>query len=123
MPRPKKETTDSTTKQNKLADAAKSLATKTEKGAKEVVKKVTKTAKKAAPAEKSAEPAAKANVMLQYAGKDISYDEFIQNAKNKFQYDMGGDVNAIKEINLYVKPDESKVYFVINGNIEGDYDL
>lgn len=36
---------------------------------------------------------------------------------------MGGDINAIKEINLYVKPDESKVYFVINGNIEGDYDL
>jgi predicted RecB family nuclease len=122
MPRPKKETTD-TKKQSKLTDAAKSLATKTEKGAKEVAKKVTKTTKKAAPAVKSAESAAKANVMLQYAGKDISYDELVQNAKNKYQYDMGGDVDAIKEIDLYVKPDESKVYFVIDGNIEGDYDL
>lgn len=122
MPRPKKEATD-TKKQNKLADAAKSLATKTEKGAKEAVKKVEKTVKKAAPAKKEAEPALKSTVMLQYADKDISYDELIQNAKNKFQYDMGGDVAAIKEINLYVKPDENKVYFVIDGNIEGDYDL
>ena len=87
MPRPKKETTD-TKKQSKLTDAAKSLATKTEKGAKEVAKKVTKTTKKAAPAVKSAESAAKANVMLQYAGKDISYDELVQNAKNKYQYDV-----------------------------------
>ncbi|MCR5402732.1 MAG: HU family DNA-binding protein [Butyrivibrio sp.] len=53
MPRPKKATTDST-KQNKLADAAKSLVTKTEKGAKEAVKKVTKTTKKTAPADKAA---------------------------------------------------------------------
>ena len=79
--------------------------------------------KKAAPVKKEAEPALKSTVMLQYADKDISYDELIQNAKNKFQYDMGGDVAAIKEINLYVKPDEDKVYFVINGDIDGDYDL
>jgi hypothetical protein len=64
----------------------------------------------------------KANIVLQYAGKDYSYDELVQNAKNKFQYDMGGKVEEIKEISLYVKPDENKVYFVIDGT-EGEYSM
>ncbi len=118
MPRPKKETTDSK-KQTKLADAAKTLASKTKKATKTVVEKTVNSK----PAKKSAEPAAKINISLQYADKDIPYTDLIQNAKNKFQYDMGGDVVEIKDLDLYVKPDENKVYFVINKKIEGDYDL
>lgn len=63
------------------------------------------------------------NVVLQYADKDLSYDELIQNAKNVYQYDMSGDPANIKKLDLFVKPDENKVYFVINDDVQGSYDL
>ena len=108
-----------TAKKTTVAEATKSLAAKTEKLVDSVTKKVS-TGKTAA--KKSEDVSEKANVVLQFAGKDVTYDELVQNAKNKFQYDMGGNVDEIKEISLYVKPDENKVYFVIDGT-EGDYDL
>ncbi len=107
-----------TKKKATVAEATKALAAKTEKLVDTVTKKVSAdkaTTKKDASSDK-------VSVVLQYAGKDVAYDELVQNAKNKFQYDMGGNVDAIKEISLYVKPEENKVYFVIDGT-EGDYDL
>ena len=62
------------------------------------------------------------SVVINSAGKDVSYDELILNAKNVYQYDMGGDPAKAKEISLFVKPEESKVYFVIDGT-EGNYDF
>ena len=85
-------------------------------------KKETATAKKAtakkAPAEKKEET--KATIVLQYADKDVTYDTLVENAKNVYQYDMGGKVEDIKTLDLYVKPEESKVYFVVNGEINGE---
>ena len=104
-----------TKKKGTVAEAAKSLAATTEK----IKDTVTKTVTTAMAVEKK-EASDKAKVVLQYSGKDYSYDELVQNAKNKFQYDMGGKVEDIKEISLYVKPDENKVYFVIDGT-EGEY--
>lgn len=107
-----------TKKKATVAEATKALAAKTEKLVDTVTKKV--SADKATT--KKDASSYKVSVVLQYAGKDVAYDELVQNAKNKFQYDMGGNVDAIKEISLYVKPEENKVYFVIDGT-EGDYDL
>ncbi len=121
----------------KAADAKKEKVKKevTKKVAKTAVKKVAEKAvekkvaekktatKKAAPAKKPAKETARTNVILQYGGMNVTYDDLIQNAKNKYQYDMGGDTKGIKNLDLYVKPDEGKVYFVINKKIEGDYDL
>ncbi len=124
MPRPKKQTTDSK-KKTMLADATKSLAAKTEKVKDAATKKVTDTkpaVKRGRPAKKIEEPALKANVVLQYGDKNVTFDTLVLNAKNKYQYDMEGDVKAIKNIELYVKPEENKVYFVIDG-VEGFYDL
>ena len=78
--------------------------------------------KKAAAPKKETASEVKTSVVLQYAGKDLSYDELVQNAKNVFQYDMAGDPAKAKEISLFVKPEENKVYFVIDGT-EGSYDL
>ena len=106
-----------TKKKGTVAEATKTLAATTEK----IKDAVTKTVTAAMTVEKKA-ASDKANIVLQYAGKDYSYDELVQNAKNKFQYDMGGKVEEIKEISLYVKPDENKVYFVIDGT-EGEYSM
>lgn len=91
--------------------------TKAVSAASKIVNAVTKKA-----AKKESASATKTSVVIQYAGKDLSYDELIQNAKNVFQYDIAGDPASIKEISLFVKPEENKVYFVIDGT-EGSYDL
>lgn len=105
--------------------AAKKAPAKKAAPAKKPAAKKTTTAKK--PAAKKAAPAKaaalKANLVLQYADKHVTYDTLVQNALNKYQFDMGGDVNAVKSINLYVKPQDNKVYFVVNDKIASDYDL
>ena len=96
-----------------------------------VEKKETKTVAKKAPAKKAAAPKkeaapkaeVKTNIVLQYGDRAVSYADLVQNAKNKFQYDMGGDAEAVKKINLYVKPEENKVYFVMDNKVQGSYDL
>ena len=118
MGRPKKAETTAP-KATKAAKVAKAVTKKVETVAK---KATTKTKKTAAPKkEKTAEVTA--NVVLQLASKDFTYDELIQNAKNVFQYDMGGDPSTVKKIDLFVKPEENKAYFVINDDIQGSYDL
>ena len=84
-----------TKKKVAVAEATKTLAATTEK----IKDAVTKTVTAAMTAEKK-EASEKARIVLQYAGKDYSYDELVQNAKNKFQY----------------------VYFVIDGT-EGEYNI
>ena len=81
------------------------------------VKKATAPKK---PAAKKAE-VFKANVVLQYGDKSISYDEIVQNAKNVWAYDLHKDGAEIKSMELYVKPEEDRVYYVINGSEAGSF--
>ena len=101
---------------NKAANAATKLVETVAKKAEEAKSKMA-SAKKA-----EATTDVKANVVLQYADKDLSYDELVQNAKNVLKYDMNGDPETVKKIDLFVKPEENKVYFVMDG-VEGSYDL
>lgn len=82
-------------------------------------------AKKAAPSKKAAakEADTKSNIVLQYADKSVTYDTLVENAKNVWQYDMGRDVAEIKTLEIYVKPEEARVYFVVNGEVHSDYAL
>ena len=52
----------------------------------------------------AAKKSSKANIVLQYGDRSISYDELVQNMKNKWIYD--------------VKPEEDRVYYVINESEE-----
>lgn len=101
------------------------MVTKAEEIKETITKKVSeaKHTKKASPAKKSEESDAKVSIVLQYGDKNVAYDDLVQNAKNKFQYDMNGNAEAVKEISLYVKPEENKVYFVMDNDVSGDYDL
>ena len=63
-------------------------------------------------------------VILQYGEKSVTYDEIVQNMKNKWTYDYGRKIGEIKSMELYVKPEEDKVYYVINeGEESGDFTL
>ncbi len=107
------------------APAAKKPAVKKAEVKKEA-KAEKKPAAKKAPAKKvvKAESAAeKVNIVLQYADKNVTFDTLVENAQNVYQYDMGKKLSDVKKLDLYVKPEENTVYFVVNDKELGNYGL
>ncbi len=93
---------------------------------KETVKKAAPAKKAAAkPAAKKAAPAKKAEAIInfQFAGKEYKADDFVAIAKDVWKYDLGNKPADFKTVELYVKPEEAKVYYVINGDVTGDFDI
>ena len=114
----------------KAAAAAKPVAkavaaTKPAVPAKKAVAPKKETAKKAAPAKKEAavKAATKVSVNLQFAGKEYKAEDFEKMAKDVWQYDLGKKAADLKSVDLYVKPEENKVYYVMNGDVTGDFDI
>ena len=117
----------------KKAPAKKTVAKKAEAkpaAAKATVAKATaeKTeAKKAAPAKKAAAPKAakkatvETNIKVEFFGKVCTPDSLETSAKDVWQYDMGNKVEDIKTLDIYLKPEESKAYFVVNGEMTGEF--
>lgn len=92
----------------KKAPAKKETAKK-ETVKKETVKKTT-PAKKTTTTKKAVEPA----VVVQFGGLEVDMATVIENAKKAFEAE-GNKVSSIKEIQIYVKPEEYAAYYVING--------
>ena len=101
----------------KKAPAKKAAAKKAEVKveAEEVKVEEVKEVKKA-PAKKAAAKKAevKPSVLLQFGGQETSMDTLVENAKKAFEAE-GNNVADIKEIQIYVKPEEYAAYYVING--------
>lgn len=78
---------------------------------------------KKAPAKKAAAPktAAKEQFFIQFLGKDLEKDEIISRAKAA--YKEAGNKAAIKSLDVYVKFEESAVYYVVNGDISGRFEI
>lgn len=91
---------------------AKKAAAKTETAKKETVKK--ETTKKAATKTTTAKKAVAPTVLVQFGGKEVAMDTVIENAKKAFEAE-GNKVSSIKDIQIYVKPEEYAAYYVING--------
>ena len=53
----------------------------------------------------------KVNFFVEYAGAQVPVEEVIKNVKATYGKDA-------KEISIYLKPEESKAYFVADGNAE-----
>ena len=86
-----------------------------------VEKAVKETAKKAEKkAEKKVEKAAKAEVILQFAGNEIKMVDILDAAKKDF---AANNKAALKSITLYVKPEDGAAYYVANGDITGKVNL
>ena len=80
---------------------------------KETVKKETKAATKKAEV--------KADVQIQFSGKAYTTDELVKIAKDVWKYDLGKKEADFKTVELYVKPEESLTYYVINGEVSGSF--
>ncbi len=65
----------------------------------------------------------KAKVVLQLSdGREYTEADLIKNAKNVWQYDLGKKTADLTKVELYVKPEDNKVYYVMN-DVEGDFNL
>lgn len=79
-----------------------------------------KTAEKKTPAKKTtakkatAKKEMKVTTVVQYYGKEVEEKEIIANVKKAWTK-AGHKVGDIKTLELYIKPEDGAVYYVING--------
>lgn len=64
----------------------------------------------------------KTNMIIQSNGVEISDKEIVAKVKEKW-VEEGKLVKDIKSLTTYIKPEERKVYYVINDEINGDLDI
>ncbi|MBQ1457543.1 MAG: hypothetical protein IIZ20_03490 [Butyrivibrio sp.] len=72
---------------------------------------------------KKATASVKTKIELQYAEKNISYDDIVKNAKEFWTLELGNKAEDLKSLDLYVKPEENRVYYVANGKETGSFEL
>ena len=104
------------TKTTAAKTTAKTTAAKTTAAKKTTTKTAAaKTTKKAA--------AVKENISIQFAGKEYTTEQLVKIAKDVWEFDLKKDPADFKEVQLYVKPEEAKAYYVINGTETGSFDI
>ena len=102
-----KEAANETAKETAKAAPAKEAAPKAE------AKKPVRRTKKAA--------AATAEVYFQYLGKEFASKDLVSDVKKAWIEMTGKKEEDIQDIKVYVKPEENKAYYVVNGEAEGHY--
>ncbi len=123
-------------------ETAKTETVKKESAKKETVKKepakktVKKTTAKKAESAKKAEPAKKAaktnekktttrksnvksEMFIQYDGNQVDSAALLE----RVQADCASEGVKVKELKLYIKPEDNACYYVANGNVAGKVDL
>lgn len=131
--KPVAKTTAAKAVETKTAQPAetKEVAAKTEKKAepKKTAAKATTTKKAAAekaPAKKATTKKAtevKAGITLEFDEKSYTTEKLVEIAKDVWVYDLGKDINDFKTVELYVKPAESAVYYVVNEEVTGCFGI
>ena len=111
------------------SDEEKTTAVKSEEPAKKTAAKKTTTRKTAAAkktttrttakttAAKKAEPVTE--VYVQYWGKEIHTSEVADRIKKIWTEDMGKKASELKELKIYIKPEDNGAHYVINGDVTG----
>ncbi|NLZ46608.1 MAG: hypothetical protein GX896_07960 [Clostridiales bacterium] len=96
----------------KATPAAKKIVKKADGAAKKAVNKAKQVTKAAT------SPSSKENIILEFDGKAISTTDIVSLVKKNYK-DNGGKA-AIKSLEIYVKPEDSAAYYVINNKANGD---
>ncbi len=110
-------------------EAAKAVAEKKDAAPKAAEKKAAEKKTAAPKAEKPAKKAAakkaeqKSEIHVQFSGKSYSQDELVKIAKDVWKYDLKQKARDLTSIELYVKPEENKVYYVMNKEYTGDFNI
>ena len=117
------------------AEAVKTAVVETVKAvketAKEAVKETAKAPAKTAGKAEAKKPAvrrtakkaavAAEEIFIQYAGKEFTTKDVVANVKKAWTEMTGKKEEDIQDIKVYVKTEENKAYYVVNGEAEGHY--
>lgn len=109
-----KATANSTVEAKAVKAPAKKAAAK-----KPATKKATTTAKKTTAKKEAA--VINATYVLQFSGKEVVASDILETVKKVWVDKFQGKLEEIKTIEIYIKPEEHRAYFVVNGLSNGDY--
>lgn len=102
-------------------------AEKKETAAKTAVAKEKKTTKSTAakkkPAEKKTVKKINQKFFVQYGEIEIEQQTIVNKAKEDWLNDKAHKVSDIASLDIYVKPEEKMVYYVINGQDSGNFEI
>jgi hypothetical protein len=118
-------------KKEEPAKAAKKETVKKETVKKEAVKKEApkKEAAKKEAAPKEAKKASakkaelKSDLHIQFGGKSYSEEDLVKIANDVWKFDLSKKPEELTSVELYVKPEENKVYYVMNNEFTGSFDI
>lgn len=100
----------------------KAVAEKKEVKAEEAPAAEKKAPAKKAPAKKAAaKKEMKSVIAVQFAGKSYTQEDLMKIAKDVWRYDLKMMASDLVSVELYVKPEESMVYYVFNGTECGSF--
>lgn len=86
------------------------------------VKKPQASAKKAAVKKETAKKAElKSALHVQFAGKSYAEEDLMKMAKDVWKYDLKQKAGDLVSVELYVKPEENMVYYVMNKDFTGSF--
>ena len=113
------------------AEAVKTATESVKETAKEAVKETAKAPAKTAVKAEAKKPAvrrtakkaavAAEEIFIQYAGKEFTTKDVVANVKKAWTEMTGKKEEDIQDIKVYVKTEENKAYYVVNGEAEGHY--
>ena len=63
------------------------------------------------------------SLILQFSGKELASADLFARVKEIWTAELGRDAGDLKDVKLYVKPEETTAYYVINENITGSFEL
>ena len=104
-----------------MAEAKKTTKTTTEAAVKKTAAKT--TTKKTTTTRTRKAAAVKETISIQFAGKDYTTEQLVKIAKDVWEFDLKKDPAEFKEVQLFVKPEEAKAYYVINGAESGSFEI
>ena len=111
---------------DEAAKTVKSTADETAKTVKSAAKKTAKTAKTTAKKAVNTAAAkiteAKTEVIIQYQNNEVDIVKIKERVKAQFIAE-GHKPSTIKDISIYVKPEDYSAYYVVNGKFSGRVDL
>ena len=64
----------------------------------------------------------KTNLFIEFAGKKTDDKALLQSVKDIWT-SGGNKVKDLKTVDIYLKPEENKVYYVFNGTENGSFDV
>lgn len=107
-----------TLKTQETEEKSEEVAEKKPRAKRTVKEKAEDTEEKKPAAKRTAKKAVKANIVVQTNGREISMEDAIERATEDW-CKSGNDRADLKEIAVYVKPEEMAIFYVINGRATG----